>query len=337
MSKYMMSVESSLRLVVALAAVVFAGLFNPSTAPALQATEGPNAAAVTTGVFSASVRLSGGWLNGQAREIVYEQVDGARYKLSELQWDMKNLVMAGGVASVRILDLLSINAGFWGAGNKGNGQMDDTDWLLHQHDSTWTDWSLSDVDVTRAYIFDLNAAVECLRFEHMALRAMVGYKENRWAWEDSASRHIYSTAPATPGGFRDDVGEDNGENGINYEQTIRIPYVGLGAALAIQRLDFDLYFNYSPLVQAKDEDHHVLRDVWFEETFKNGNYFGAGLRATYTFPCRVFFSGRFDYQVIPEIIGDTEIWDATGTSSSTDSAGLENECWMLSLEGGYSF
>lgn len=332
-----MSAGSCRWLVVALIGVVFAGVFHPSAAPALQALEEPNAAAVTTGVFSASVRLSGGWLNGQARETVYDRVDGARYKVSELKWDMKNLVMAGAVASVRIHDRLRVNAGFWGAGNQGNGQMDDTDWLIGQRDSPWTDWSLSEVDVTRAYLFDLNASVEYLRFEYMALRAMVGYKENRWAWEDHAIRHIYSTDPTTPEGFRDDVSEDNGENGVNYQQTLRIPYAGLGAVLTVHRLDFDLYFNYSPLVQAQDKDHHVLREVWFEETFRNGNYFGAGLRTTYTFPCRVFLSGRFDYQVVPEIIGDTEVWGAEGEFSSTDSAGLENECWMLSLEGGYSF
>jgi outer membrane protease len=321
-----------------LLAIGLAGWFNPSAALALQALEGPGAAAVTSDVVSASFQLSLGWLNGTAHETVYDYPHGGgRNKASELTWDLKNLAMLGGEVSVRVFDRLRLNAGFWGALNRGNGQMDDYDWMLDEEGSPWTDWSLSEVDVTRAYIFDINASVEFLRMAPVGLRVLLGYKENRWAWEDRALRYIYSSDPTRPDGFRDQTGDLGGVNAINYEQTIRIPYVGLGAALNIRRLDFDVYCNYSPLVQAKDKDHHVLRDVWFEETFRNGNYFGAGARASYTFPCRIFLSLRFDYQVIPEIIGDTEIWGAEGEDSTKDSAGLDNQCWLLGLEGGYAF
>ncbi len=326
------------RLAAVLLAVGLVGWFRPSAAPALQALEGPGAAAVTGDVVSASFQLSLGWLNGRAHETVYDYPGGGgRNKCSELTWDLENVALLGGEAAVRILDRLRLNAGFWGALNRGHGRMDDYDWLLDEQGSPWTDWSLSDVDVTRAYIFDLNAAVEFLRVAPLGLRVMLGYKENRWAWEDRAIRYVYSSNPSKPGGFRDQAGELDGVNAINYEQTLRIPYAGLGAALNIRRLDFDVYCNYSPLVQAKDQDYHVLRDVWFEETFRNGNYFGAGARASYTFPRRVFLSLRFDYQLIPEIIGDTEIWGAEGRASSSDDAGLDNQCWMLGLEGGYAF
>lgn len=323
---------------VALTVAVLVWFMHPGSSPALQALDGPHAAAVTGEFVSAALRLSAGWLNGTAHETVYDLADGGRRKISELTWDMKNLAMLGGEASVRFFDRLSINAGCWGALNKGNGQMDDYDWQLEGDNRPWTDWSLSDVDVTRALLFDVNAAVELLRFEPAALRVALGYKENRWAWEDRGVRYVYSSDPSTPKGFRDQAGELHGKNTINYEQTLRIPYLGVGGTLSVlRRLDLDLYFNYSPLVQAKDRDEHVLREIWFEETFRNGNYFGAGARAAYTFPCRVSLSARFDYQVIPEIIGDTEIWGAEGRSSTKDDAGLDNECWMASIEAGYSF
>ena len=52
-----------------------------------------------------SVRGSYGILNGEAHEIVYnENPFGGRYKLSELNWDLSHLEMAGLVMSCKLSD-----------------------------------------------------------------------------------------------------------------------------------------------------------------------------------------------------------------------------------------
>ena len=217
--------------------------------------------------------------------------------------------------------------------------MEDYDWLMYEQGSPWTDWSLSDVDVDSAYQVDVNASFDVVIADPLTLRILGGYKQDHWSWKDYGVRHIYSTDPATPGGFRDDVGEDHGETGIEYEQTFKIPYAGVEGELALAPWSLAAYLTYSPFVQATDRDRHLFRNIEFEEDFSGGDYIGAGIRCTYTFACRFYLAGAFDTQSIPEIIGDTTITDTTtgATGTSTDSAGIENQVSMISLAAGYTF
>lgn len=294
---------------------------------------------VTSNRFvSLSVQGSVGLLNGSAQENVYTAVERQRYHLSELDWDIRNVVMVGAEVSVAIQNQIWLNAGLWGAATHGNGQMNDWDWLLEEQGSPWTDWSLSDVDVTTARILDLNVTVEFMRLGAVGLRGIAGYKYNNWQWEDHGLQHIYSTNPTTPNGFRNDVANENGSTGINYEQTFHIPYLGVGLNVTNGAWTVDAY-GLIGYVKANDRDQHLNRNLLFEEDFNGGQYFGAGVRAAYNFHCGLFLAAALDGQVIPEIIGDTTVTDlSTGQrESSTSTAGIQNQIWMLSLSGGYKF
>ena len=288
---------------------------------------------------SFSVQGNVGLLNGSAVESVYTTVEGARYKVSELDWDIKNVVMVGGSASLGIQNQIWLNIGLWGAATKGSGQMNDWDWLIGEPGSPWTDWSLSEVDVTRASLLDLNVAVEVWRSGGVSLRGIVGYKYNAWKWEDHAVRHIYSTDPTVPGGFRNDVAEEDGHTGIIYEQYYHIPYLGAGLNYTNGGWVVDAYALIGPYITANDRDQHLDRQLLFEEDFSGGQYYGAGVRAAYTFACGVFFSAALDGQMIPEIIGNTTMTDLTTGERfvSSSSAGIQNSVWMASLSGGYKF
>jgi len=294
---------------------------------------------VSNSYWAVSVQGSVGLVNGMAQEDVYSNVRRSRYHLSELDWDISNVVMVGAEVSVAFTRDIWLNAGFWGAATQGNGQMNDWDWLLEEPGSPWTDWSLSSVDMTSAWLLDLNINYELTRFGALGVRGILGYKYNTWSWQDHGIQHVYSTDPGIPGGFRNDIASDPPGTAVTYEQVFHIPYVGAGVNYSAGRWNVDAYALYSPLVFATDRDRHLTRQLTFQEDFRGGQYFGAGVRGTYNFANNYFATLALDGQIIPEIYGDSTVTDTvTGQSeSSTGTAGLRNQVWMLSLGVGRKF
>ena len=291
-------------------------------------------------------QLSVGMLDGEAKEHVFDNdvYPGSRYQVSRLDWDLKDVAMGGGSASVRPLngygfwDALSLNAGGWLALTEGNGEMDDYDWLYPELSPDWSDYSLSDVDVTEGYVLDLNATWDFVQQPDLTVRGIVGYKQNGWTWEDRGLYAIYSTY-----GFRDTYLDFGGENGINYEQEFRMPYLGASADWTFGAFTLSGYATYSPIVEATDWDEHVYTETSYKETFEDGDMLGLGAEIRYDF-ARGFLDGAFvsaalDYQQIDLIVGDMEYVDATTgeVGGGEDLAGIENEYLALSLGVGMRF
>ena len=303
---------------------------------------------------SFGVQLSGGMLYGEANEHVYDYDTGRRRQLSRLDWDLKNVAMGGVNFSVRPLNFdkgidipggmtfntangLTLNFGYWIALTKGNGKMDDYDWL-----DTGTYYSLSDVDVTEGYIRDLNVAWDFIQWKDILTgRVFAGYKQNGWTWEDSG---VYLEYPEYFY-IRQYL---NGENLINYEQEFRMPYIGTGLDGCVKfkpgELTVSGRLTYSPSVEATDWDEHVARDMHYTEEFEGGDMVSLGLEARYSvtrgFFNGAFFSAAFDYQVIELMIGDVEYYGAETDGivySAINGAGIENEYMIISLGGGYRF
>lgn len=282
-------------------------------------------------------QFSLGMADGLAKEHVYdyENPDGSRRKLSRLDWDIKNVIMGGVNGSYRLLDKLTVNGGIWVALSKGSGEMDDYDWM-NVGSTDWTHYSLSEVDVTTGYIFDFNLAWDLLRGSEWTLRGIFGYKQDGWKWEDRGVYLLYPEYNYVPIPL-------DGENMIDYEQEIRMPYLGASGDWRWNDLTLAGYLTWSPIVEADDWDHHIARTLKFHETFEGGDMFGAGMEVRYDFT-RGFFKGAFvnlavDYQVVDLIIGDMEVEDySTGErGSEKDVAGLENQYVVFSLGGGIRF
>lgn len=313
----------------------------PFVGRTMHASEGPEYLLFENQPFSVSLRGSVGLLNGRAWETVYDNdpdyPDTKGYKISELYWDLRNLWMGGGVLSVTAFDRFHLNAGYWLPLNKGSGQMDDYDWLTYEWGSEWTDWSLSDVDVTKAHMMDLNVSIDVFKREAVNIRVLGGYKEDNWEWKDYGIYHVYSTDPYTDWGFRDDIGQDDYSTGIEYEQTYKLPYLGVGLDYVHNNLSLNAYFAYSAWVKADDRDYHVFRNVLFTEEFSGGKYYGVGIKGTYTFAKYFFVSVGVDYQDIPEIIGDTTIVGDEGNDFFSDSAGIRHQSTMFSLSLGAAY
>ncbi|MBP7831181.1 MAG: omptin family outer membrane protease [Kiritimatiellae bacterium] len=313
--------RSSARMVLGAALCVLAGT---RVTMALHAAQDPLLEPTKEKPQAFSLRGSVGFLQGEAGELVYEpELDN--YKLSELQWDLSGLVMGGAVFS-GAAGKFGFNAGFWVAANKGDGEMKDYDWFVPGMD--WTDYSRSDVDVESGYSLDINANYLLVRRPQVGLRALVGYKRDYWEWTDYGREFVYSVY-----GFRDYVGNFDGQNVIDYQQTFDIPYVGLNLDGRAGSLGWNAYALYSPIVSAEDKDHHILRELHFEESFDGGDFYAVGVSATYRITPQLFLSGAVDYQDIPEFQGDMTIVESGETYE--DSAGISNNHVMFSLALGW--
>ena len=293
------------------------------------------------GDFPVSVggQLSFGLLNGEAKEHVYdyETVDGSRRQLSRLDWDLKNIVMGGVQFSVRpikrdVWDALTVNFGYWNALTEGSGEMEDFDWE-YPNSEDYNLYSLSKVDVTDGYIFDLNAAWDVVEWKGLIVRGFLGYKQNGWSWEDQVQFGVYDGI----------YWDGQGENMINYEQEFRMPYLGATVDWTWEAFTVSGYLTWSPIVEATDWDEHVARSLHFKETFEEGDLLGYGIEVRYDLN-QMGFSGWFltaglDYQKIDHILGDMEVRNVeTGErGSERDVAGIENEVMVISLGGGVRF
>lgn len=308
--------------------VAFVILLTASNLLAIQAGQGPGLVLSEGAEYNLSVRGGVVYQQGEAREIVF---DGT-HKLSELIWDITGLVYAGGSASLSLGSGLQVNAGYWTAINEGDGEMQDYDWYIVGAD--WTHFSDGRVDINEAHTFDINGTLRFLDFDGVAIYAIGGFKQMYWDWSQFGGRYIYSV-----NGFRDARGTSpDDENGINYDQTFDIPYVGVGASLQLGALRGSGYLIYSPFVQAEDNDEHVLRELYFTETFENIDYLGAGVEAVLELGEAFFVSGALDVHSIPEARGDTEIRDADGNYTfNPDSAGIENTAVSASVMAGLRF
>lgn len=291
---------------------------------AMQAGLGPELELSDGSVYSLSFQGGVMLQSGEARELVY---DGS-HQLSELIWDISGLALAGGSVSAAVGSSLQINAGLWVAVNKGNGSMEDYDWYIDGAD--WTHFSDGDVEINSAYMFDINGAYTFYRGTSVELYGILGYKRLYWDWSEYGRSYIYSVND-----WRDEIGSSGGVNGIDYEQRFDVPYAGFGARVVFGQASGSVYAIYSPFVTAEDKDHHILRDLYFKETFEDIDYLGFGGEFVYNFNAAYFFTLSMDMHAIPEARGDMEIMFEDGyVQSETDNAGIENVAASMSFSAG---
>lgn len=306
-------------------AMVAAAMVACTGACGMQAQVGP--AMRVAGGEDYSVALRGGVMmqSGEAHELVFQ----GSHKLSELIWDISGLALAGGSVSAVIGDSLQLNAALWIGITKGNGSMEDYDWFIEGED--WTHFSDGDVDINSAHVFDVNGTYTFYRSGSVECYGILGYKQLFWDWSEYGRTYIYSVD-----GWRDSRGSNGGVNGIDYEQVFDVPYAGIGMRVAFGRAWGSFYGIYSPLVQAEDKDHHILRDLHFVETFENIDYIGFGGELAYLFSDSFFMTFAMDGHAIPEARGDMFISDGSGeTFYNPDAAGVENTVVSASLALGW--
>lgn len=311
--------------------VLLCAVMWPVNAEAVQAESGPSVT-IAKGKFATfSVQGSLGVLDGEAYEIVYDYSLGYQYKLSELRWDMKNVVMGGVVFSLGLADRVHANLGMWQSLAGGSGNMDDYDWLYPGYD--WSHWSHHSVSVD-GDIFDINAGVDLINNNGFALEAMIGYKTMSWSWDDKLLNYTY-----TINSFRDTYMPGDNEPSISYKQEFTIPYIGLSAKISGADAGARVYIIYSGTVDAEDNDFHIRRDLHFKDTFSNAEYIGMGISGYVMLNDVWYLTASYSAQEISKTVGDMEVWSSDGSyyDFETDAAGISNASTMFSFGVGATF
>jgi plasminogen activator len=300
-------------------------------------------------IYQHALTVSIDKLNGKADEIVYE----GNKKLSHLEWDIKNLKMLslGFTSKIPDLfegksDLFETRIKFSNAINGGNGGMVNYDWIGTNYDGNknhenWTHRSFSDVKIQKAQQFDIAGSFNLHKEE---FRFNFGYKYDRFKWRDYGGSYIYSSLNEDKTesiAFRDKVGNFNGERGITYEQIFKTPYIGFEyqKELFDKEIYANIFGNYSNLVTAEDEDMHHLRNIKFNEYFKNGKYYNWGFNILGKIKEDLYLGAGYEFVYYPENRGYTIVKDLDTNESDRydDSAGIRNKFSKISLNLKYNF
>lgn len=176
------------------------------------------------------------------------------FPFSELEWPLDFwLVTIDGVATLndRWRATVSISKNL----STPQNDMNDSDWLTPADPAqldVYSEFRISSFDV-----FIADADIEWFFFRQPAISLYVGAGMVYQNF-DYESELLYQYSPSGLEGFSS-VGD--GRTGITYEMTYSLPYVKIGADLQLAAgLEILGSFAYSPIVQAEDSDHHLLRE-----------------------------------------------------------------------------
>ena len=305
----------------------------PSSGWTMNAGTGADMATFENSMLAVRLSASIENISGQSDEYVYDETTGD--KISELNWDLENIVMLGGEISVGWNDRLQFNLGGWTAVSEDSGSMVDRDWLSDVN-SDWSHYSKSSNELDHGYIVDVNLSYNFSVTENIFISPILGFRFNNWKWHDRGGEYIYSGN----GGWRNYSGTFPDETGIVYEQWLYAPYLGVAVGGIYERFFINTYLKGSPWAWSEDKDQHLLRDLEFEEKVNKQRFIGAGIECGYSVTDSLSINLGLDYQKFKTAKGSTlEIDKATGERYhiNGDAAGIAHHSTAVSLSVGYTF
>jgi outer membrane protease len=250
-------------------------------------------------VGSVELSLGAGLLNGQSQEKVYYRGD----KLSQLNWDIKQVPTLHLGAAFNPLDWLTLDARGWTRVSGGNSHMQDYDW--GNGSGEWTDFSdHPDTRLKHAWQADVSATAWSVKRDNVALGVLAGYQHTRFDWQSRGGSYIYSR-----GGYRDQHGDfPAGAKAISYQQTYTTPYLGLVGLYSVRNWSLDTRFKYSQWVKARDFDTHHMRATTFAgSNGDNGRMYSVAAALSYSFSPQLSVKAGLEHQVYAESRGYTKI------------------------------
>lgn len=281
-----------------------------------------------------SFTLNTGLLNGNSHEYVYYQTGE---KMSELIWNLDNVIMVGGQVSADITKRISLNAGTWIKASAPTTTMSDYDWTDINNLDQRTHWSETETELEKGLMTDLNLNGILFSSNRYSFSAIVGFHYDNWKWNSMDGVFKY---PNSSGKFSDVVpGMNSDDSSVIYEQKFYTPYLGFGFNFNSYNWLFNSRIIASPFAKAEGIDEHVLTNYIYEDTFEEIFYFSAGASLAYLFTDSFSVNLSLDYQKYDSTKGDTKITNlSTGaTSTISNIAGISHESFMVSLGTNYRF
>jgi len=243
------------------------------------------------------------------------------FPFSKLEWPL-DIWLARIDAGLNIGDSWRINGVLKKNFSNPGDKMKDSDWVTPSDPGRLDVYSESDISKFDALIFDIDVEWIFLKRKSLSLYAGLGWQYQKFDYEAKLI-HQYS-----PSGLPGAEVYGDGRVGITYEITYSMPYLKVGTDFKIKdKFTLDGSFAWSPIVNAKDEDHHVLRGKTSTGDM-NGNAYMINLSAKYKFTPSWFLKGGFHYSKIDVDGEQHQIWDngvpigtATQKSESTQTSG----------------
>ncbi len=284
--------------------------------------------------FSAGTSLT--YLNGQYREIVYPPPGWESPYYSELLWNLKNVFMLNFSGTVSKGPwALDIDVGT--AVTEGTGIMEDFDWGDYTT-AAWTNWSRSLIYINKSTTLDMSLAYSWEINSLVSFPVQTGYKLNYFDWEDRAGEYIYKWNFIT-GSYYDpwETGSFGGVRGIDYKVIQNIFYLGTGILLKTEKVKTRLSLKVSPYVNSWDLDHHILRGLYFLDTFTSNFWYRLDLSLEYKIKEKDNISLFLYIEELPETAGDTYQYSSdpeeggTQTGYYPDGAGTASLMWGIGI------
>lgn len=211
--------------------------------------------------------------------------------------------------------------------------MQDSDWLTDSNPSQLDIYSESDISKFDAWIFDIDLEWDFLKRQSWSLYAGLGWQYQHFDYE-SKLIHQYS-----PSGMPDVEYYGDGRLSITYDITYSMPYLKIGSDFKINnRFSLAGSFVWSPLVNANDEDNHLLRENGGKICTgdMDGKAYMIDVSAKYNFTPSWFLKGGFHFIKIDV---DGEQYQVYGDGTALGTVNEESESTQTSfyLTVGYTF
>lgn len=286
-------------------------------------------------IFSEGIKINVdmAMLNGVGHEYVYKNSQGV--KLSELIWNIQSVPLIGVGLNYGEEKNYSLGLNFYGSYSSTRSDMDDYDWVLNSSD--WTHWSNSPTDNKGIYKLDLKGKYK-IQTNNFQWALLAGVKYDQYKWATDGGTYIYSDDNGSH--FRQYSGNLPDGVGISYNQYFLIPYIGVGSEISLNRLMLKGELIYSGMVKSHDEDTHYLRDLYFEDIFENGTYYGLNISGIFKLSDNFSINGNYSFDENITNKGytkTTDLTDMTTSVSSMGTAGIANQTSTISLGLSYTY
>ena len=211
--------------------------------------------------------------------------------------------------------------------------MKDSDWITASNPGRLDIYSESNISKLDLWIFDIDVEWDFWKRQYWSLYAGLGYQYQKIGYE---AKLIHQYSPSGLPGY-DAYGD--GRVGITYDITYSMPYLKIGTDFKIKdKFTLAGSFAWSPLVKAKDEDHHLLRENGGKicNGDMDGNAYMIDLSAKYNFTPSWFLKGGFYYTRI-DVDGEQYQIYGNGVPIGTVKEKSESTQTSLYLTVGYIF
>lgn len=265
--------------------------------------------------IQAGVTVAG--LNGIINEFAYQN----NQKISELNWDLMPLFLAGCNIKLLFFNRLSLNIGYYSGISAKSGMVDDTDWA----NNIQTHYSNHNARLERAEIFDVNIGFSFFPAGNLFLTPFAGF--SAYEFKVSAQDGYLLYPPAY-------VKTDVYGTQMDYRQTYYIPYAGLSLQWNYNTVSVALSVTYTPFALCYALDNHFKRSLVFYDTAFFVHFVSAELDLRYRLKHGLSLIFSVAYETVPEQKSDTfSINTSTGARSSTinEGAGMSYSSVAVSL------